>query len=253
MDSHQWLPYQEHDPAQRYADFGHRLLGMLIDGVLLVLASVAVSPVLIVPYAGFLIMFPVALIALMVIAWRRGASPGMRAAHIRLVDAKTGGLPRLPRLIPRAIFALLFFGAVIYGGPTLLGLGLYGLMVASLGPPNEEHRIALGDFVTVDYLVLASLLLIGILANLWMLWDRRRQTLVDKLSGVVVLRVSEPRAERNVRPATPTSALPVDGGQQPGPARDVAPWRAIQHAVLANITRIFSDEYRVLIVGGANR
>jgi hypothetical protein len=91
-------------------------------------------------------------------------------------------------------------------------------MVAELGSPNEEHELTLGDFVTGGSLLPAGIFLAVTVANLCMLWDPCRQTLIDKLcSDVVVNEPPQPSTAREsgAAPGGPRHLTDQFAGGQP--------------------------------------
>ncbi len=134
----------------------------------------------------------------------------MSAAHIQLLDADTGGLPRSGRMVLRGVIAAfyyLFSFWFVYRFATLL---VYLGLVLSLGQPSEEKELTASDVFGADSFVTLGLFLAITVANLWMLWGPRRQTLIDKLCRVVV--VQHPRPERTVSEERPR---PPDVPRQP--------------------------------------
>lgn len=124
---------------------------------------------------------------------RLGQSPGMKVVRVRVTDASSGGLPSPARMFVRAVIATVYFVLFLGAVPLLGGLFIYLVLVSVLGPPNEEHRIALGVFVSPFFLIPAAIFLAITIANLWTLWDPRRRTLIDKLCNVVVVDDHRPR------------------------------------------------------------
>ena len=115
--------------------------------------------------------------------WTRGQSIGMRAEGIRIAHLETGRPPGCGRALARS----------------LLGLTLVApaFLLAAAGFSDAPS----GYSVARDLPVLGSALLLGagLLGQLWMIWDRRKQTVLDKLCGVVF--IAEPTAERQGEPA----------------------------------------------------
>lgn len=101
----------------------------------------------------------------------RGASPGMRIAGIKLVDFRTGGTPNLGR-------------SLIRGGLLTILIGSWFLLLL-LGWGSGAHMSNGAAFLlNVDYVVFLA----SFFGHLWITWDRKKQTLQDKLAGVVVVR-----------------------------------------------------------------
>jgi uncharacterized RDD family membrane protein YckC len=167
--------------ATAFAGFQQRFMASLIDWVICYVAT-------------YTLLFPVALLVSGDRAWwisalgyipdaaipvayftkflARGQSPGMRAVGIRIVSATTGEAPGRTRAFAKAILATAFY-------PTIVPLASYGF--ADPGP---------GGYDTADLAILCSILALfaaGLLARLWIMRNPKKQTLVDKVAGVVVI------------------------------------------------------------------
>ena len=150
-----------------YAEFWHRVRGALLDFLVLLPAVLVVYGVAFAVFDGDdrwlvagLISWPLST-AYYVIGNGRGGTLGKRWAGLRVIDA-TGAAPGMKRAVVRAIPAF--------------GLGLLGLV------NDLVHRWWGLWSPPLDYV---SLLLP--LDDLWMIWDRRKQTLHDKLAGTFVV------------------------------------------------------------------
>jgi len=107
-----------------------------------------------------------------------GWTPGMRWMRLRIVRADNGGAPGFARSFRRATFV-----AAVY-----LFLYLTALVVRDAG-----------EAVTTGHALLAfasQSLFFG--SHVIAFWDRRRQTLQDKVAGTIV--IVRPRDEAGVRP-----------------------------------------------------
>lgn len=101
----------------------------------------------------------------------RGSSPGMYVASIKLVDFRTGKAPGLKR-------------SLIRGGLLTILIGSWFLLLL-LGWGSGAHMSnGAALLLNVDYVVFLA----SFFGHLWITWDRKKQTLQDKLAGVVVVR-----------------------------------------------------------------
>ena len=136
-----------------FAGYGARALGFFID---LLPAWVVVGGI-----AGLVHLTPAAGLSVILLGWGvynfgflwyfDGQTPGMRVVGLLLVDESTGEPPTVAQVAARSAAATLIFAATM--------LGTYGL----LGPAADL---------------------------LWANWDRRSQTLHDKMGRTVVLKVA---------------------------------------------------------------
>lgn len=107
---------------------------------------------------------------------RRGGSPGMRVARLRILEAAPAGMPvGVGRATLRAVLAGLL--PLLFIGPLLFAATVFG------GMSTETVRNQ--EFVVAMLVVLAFPLYS--LPWLWSLFDLRGQTLYDKLTGTVVV------------------------------------------------------------------
>ena len=119
----------------------------------------ALQPVVLAPIGVYFALF-----------WRTGSTLGMRAADIELLCAGSGEQPGLRRTIPRAVLAV------------VLGSATYVAFVFVTGePPLGGYT----DAARVAIAVSVALFVTAVLAKLWIVLDARRQTLFDKLFGLV--------------------------------------------------------------------
>ena len=129
-------------------------LGGIPGRALVVLSQVA----LVVPFIAYFTYY-----------WTTGSTLGMRALDIELVVGSTGEPPGLSRSLVRALIAL------------ALGVAAYVLFFALTGVPAEGLTPTERMIVTASAVVAAA----GVAAKAWFFLDRRRQTLLDRLFGLV--------------------------------------------------------------------
>jgi len=160
------LDVSSYRPLERseFASFWRRLVAAILDGfVLQVIAGITGQLT-----AGLILadlpivdaLYPVGFIAY-------GATPGMRALGIRVVDADRNR-PGFARSIRRFI---------------LPALALIPWLIFFRGP-----GWLLDLQVSVSIVALLALIAISILDPLWMIWDDHKQMLHDKLAGTYVIR-----------------------------------------------------------------
>lgn len=150
--------------AQRnFATFWVRLGAALLDALVLGIVrelSWEVLPLDAVPQVPLLdVLYAIGFIA-------AGATPGMRAVKIRVIDAQ-GRPPGLKRSIIRYIIP---------------GLSLLPLLIL-LTIPGTSLELGL----TFAFVAGAVLMAIGLLDPLWMIWDENKQTLHDELAHTYVV------------------------------------------------------------------
>ncbi len=172
----------EREPMPDAAGFWRRLIGFVIDWILcFVLPSVVSSLLLLgMGYSDrsvaidvlWMVFLAVLIVGYFTFFAMRGASPGMRLAGIKLVEVRTGQAPDLSRSLIRGLLLLVLIGSWFI----LILLGWGG------GSSNMSNMEAL--LLNVDYVVF----LVSFFGHLWIAWDRKRQTLQDKLAGVIVVR-----------------------------------------------------------------
>jgi uncharacterized RDD family membrane protein YckC len=166
-------------PPVPYATFWQRFAASVIDWIICYVALYAILlPLTLLArgdarwWVSLVAYIPVAVIPIAYFTFflARGQSLGMQAVGIRIVRATTGQMPGRIRAFVKACFAVIFYLSI--------------LPLASSGFEGPE-----GGYDTVDLAIIYSILALfagGLLARFWMIWDRRGQTLVDKVAGVVV-------------------------------------------------------------------
>ncbi len=102
----------------------------------------------------------------------RGQTLGMKVVGIQIVHARTGRPPGPARALVRAVLALV----VVAAAAILLSFGFSD-------PPEGGYSVGELAVVYAAGLVFAG----GVLGRLWMIWDPRKQTLQDRVTGVVVV------------------------------------------------------------------
>ena len=122
-----------------------------------------------------------------------GSTRGMRAVDIQVLVADTGRPPGLGRALGRAFLAL------------LLGAATYVLYFVVFSQDEPAGGYSATDRIVIGASV--GLCSLGALAKLWYLVDPRRQTLVDRAFGLVVV--------EDVAPTAPDPS-PWSGLWQPG-------------------------------------
>lgn len=116
------------------------------------------------------------------IVYRRFGSPGSLLLHMRVVDQRTGGKPRLWQAIRRGVCKWIVVSAALL--PAALGV-LAGLAAAGVDRlPGGTERIH--DAVEQYLAPLLTLVIIVVLATLFSR-DQQRQTVWDKFAGTVVV------------------------------------------------------------------
>jgi uncharacterized RDD family membrane protein YckC len=136
--------------AQPYAAFGWRLLGYIIDALIVGIPFGIIGLILRISTSGsgyysFSGLESLVFIAYVTYMWSsRGQTVGMMVLNLKVVDAVTGGPLTLPKALIRAV--------VLYAE------------------------------------LLFCICIVGLVAGLWMIWDPRRQAIHDKAAGTVVLK-----------------------------------------------------------------
>ncbi len=172
----------DREPMPDAAGFWRRLIGFVVDWTLcFVLPSVASSLVLLgVGYstrssaidALWMLFLAAIILSYFTFFSMRGTSPGMRLAGIKLVEVRTGKAPGFGRSLIRGGLLLVLIGSWLL----LVLIGWGG------GSSNMSNAVAL--LLNVDYVIF----LVSFFGHLWIAWDRKRQTLQDKIAGVIVVR-----------------------------------------------------------------
>jgi uncharacterized RDD family membrane protein YckC len=122
--------------------------------------------------------------------WRRLAALVVDAAVIWLPTwAVTRSMDRPVRLAVLTVFGVVYF-ALLNGGAKgqTLGKMLWGVRVrdAATGGPLGPGKAAV-RYLAPALLSIVTFGLIWLPDGLWLFWDRRRQTLHDKVAGSVVV------------------------------------------------------------------
>lgn len=156
-----------------YAGFGRRLGAVLLDGLIL-------GAVMTVVFMIFgMIFFAVA-----------GGAAGMVKGSSDAVGTAVGGTIVLLSLVEYALALAIALGYQVYfvgkSGQTLgkkaLGIKVVGMKtMAPVGFGGAILREVLGKFV--------SGIIPFAIGYLWMLWDKDKQTLHDKIAGTIVIKV----------------------------------------------------------------
>jgi uncharacterized RDD family membrane protein YckC len=140
------------------------LIASIVAGVFEVFPSTVVKLL-----AQLVVVGPV--VAYFAFYWRTGSTLGMRALDIELVQSDTGRAPGLPRALPRACLAFLFAVAVN---------NVYTVFASD---PLEEYSRFEEVLITISFVTAGSVLL----AKAWLFVDERRQSLLDRLFGLLYL------------------------------------------------------------------
>ena len=186
----------EEAPFGTYAGFWPRFAGSFIDWLICFFAPVLISSlplaigagggsdgpgggrdadgVLAILVATFVIIFWIScVVGYFTYFWARGQSLGMKALRLQIVNEKTGGPPGVARALARTGLALLFAASAF----------LLAVLLFSDQPAGGYSSAELGGIIAAAFIFMA-----GVLGRLWMVLNRKSQTLQDKLSGVVVVR-----------------------------------------------------------------
>jgi hypothetical protein len=102
----------------------------------------------------------------------------MKAAGIRVVDVVTGRTPSMGQAATKAFFAV------------ALGLSALLLLVSGFSDAPEGLN-------AVDWGVIygaAVVFTVGVVGRIGMLWDPKRQTVFDKMAGLVVVKAARKAA-----------------------------------------------------------
>jgi hypothetical protein len=125
---------------------------------------------------GVLLVFSQLLVAVPVVVyftfyWASGSTLGMRALDIEIVDPETGLPPSRRRSLVRACLAF------------VLATALNNVYLVVASEPLDGYTSFQRNLIIASF-VLAGL---ALAAKAWMLVDERRQTLLDKLFGLLYL------------------------------------------------------------------
>lgn len=199
----------------KLAPKGTRFAAFALDCLLLFVSSPLWGVVLIYPLvevfgdaAGWLGLLG-GFVTYFTVGWGRGQTPGMRLAGIRHERADRGGRPGYRRGFVRALL----------GGTPPFGL-LVILLMMFFEPPE-----GFGTFYDSLALTAMALVIVGPLMRLTMIRHPRRQSLVDRAAGVVVVRATPEAtapAPQAWQAAFADAAGQVEAGQWPTAARPVA-------------------------------
>jgi uncharacterized RDD family membrane protein YckC len=156
-------------PAAAPAGFGRRFGASLIDWTICLLipfmvASAAASAI-------WLVIVPACVLGYFAGFLSGGRTLGMKAASIRISDARTGHPPSVRKAVARSLLSLLQVASVV---PLLY--------FAFSDVPG-------GGYSAADLAVLATSSLIavgGVIVHLSMCFDPERRTLLDRLCGLAI-------------------------------------------------------------------
>ncbi len=111
-------------------------------------------------------------------SWTHRQSLGMKATGIQVVDAATGTAPSIGQGVTKAFFT------VAFGFSALL------LLVSGFSDaPEGFNAVDLGVLYSA-----ATVFVISIVGRLWLLRDPKRQSLFDKIAGLVVVKTASKTA-----------------------------------------------------------
>ncbi len=185
------------EPENPYVDdaagFWRRLSGFILDVIIsfgipsvgssLILLALDYSRSSIVLDVAWMLVLGAIVLAYFTFFSVRGSSPGMWLAGVKVVDIRTGEAPDLNH-------------ALIRGGLILVMIGswFFLILLGSYRGTGDISRIG-AVLLNLDYVVF----LVSFFGHLWIAWDKKRQTLQDKLAGLIVLR-KEASIEPDQRP-----------------------------------------------------
>ena len=146
--------------STEYAGFGRRLLGLIIDGIVIAVIAGVLSFALgaagVARLYGFVGAEAVVALVYYTWGWGSGQTVGCMVMNMRLADQDTGSAPGYAKGLIRAIVVLvLSYGATLAQLSGSQALGILGLL--------------------------------GLVGDLWMLWDAKKQTWQDKVAGTIVV------------------------------------------------------------------
>lgn len=172
----------DREPMPDAAGFWRRLIGFIVDWTLcFVLPSLVSSLVLLgLGYSTrsalidslWMLFLAAVILSYFTYFSMRGASPGMRLASIKLVEVRTGKAPGFGRSLIRGSLLLVLIGSWLL------------LILIGWGGDSSNVSTSVSILLNIDYVVF----LVSFFGHLWITWDRRRQTLQDKVAGVIVVR-----------------------------------------------------------------
>jgi uncharacterized RDD family membrane protein YckC len=125
---------------------------------------------------GVLLVFSQLLAAVPVIAyftlyWATGSTLGMRALDVEVVEPDTGRPPSRRRALARGCLAF------------VLATALNNVYLVVASEPLNGYTSFQRDLIAVSFVLVG----LTVAAKAWMLIDERRQTLLDKLFGLLYL------------------------------------------------------------------
>jgi uncharacterized RDD family membrane protein YckC len=118
------------------------------------------------------------IIAYLAFFYAHSQSPGMKVAGIRLIDPSTGHEPNGRQAVAKAFFAV------------ILGLSAFLLLVSGFSDAPEGLN-------AVDWGIIygaAAVFVASVVGRIRMLWDPKRQTIFDKVAGLVVVKAARKAA-----------------------------------------------------------
>jgi uncharacterized RDD family membrane protein YckC len=117
----------------------------------------------------WLVIVPLSVVCYFAVFVARGRTPGMRSASIRIVDQRTGRAPSTGKAIVRSLVALLQAAA------------FFALLTFAFSDtPDAGYSAAdRAVFAAASVIVVSALV-----AHVWMFFDRRRRSLLDRVFRV---------------------------------------------------------------------
>jgi uncharacterized RDD family membrane protein YckC len=171
----------EHEALPGAAGFWRRFSGFIVDWLLaFALPSLASSLLLLatgyssrtrIVDGSWILLLGLIVVGYFAYFTVRGPSPGMRLAGIKILSARSGETPLVIQAVIRGLLMLCLIGSWFV--VVLLGSGRSG------GLSNAESLALNAGYV---------LFLVSAFGHLWISWDRKGQTVQDKLAGIVVVR-----------------------------------------------------------------
>lgn len=163
------------------AGFWRRFSGFIVDWLIcfalpslvssLILLATGYSSRTRIIDAGWILFLALVIVGYFAFFTLRGPSPGMRLAGIKILSARSGETPAAVQAVIRGLLMLCLIGSWFV--VVLLGSGRSGGL-------SSAESLALN----VGYV----LFLVSAFGHLWISWDRKSQTVQDKLAGIVVVR-----------------------------------------------------------------
>ncbi len=175
-------PLEDNPYADDAAGFWRRLSGFIVDVIIsfgipsvgssLIMLALDYSRSSIALDVIWMLVLGVIVLAYFTVFAMRGSSPGMRMAGVKIVDVRTGEAPDLAHSLIRGGLVLV-----------LIGSWFFLILLGSYRGTGDMSRIA-AILLNIDYVVF----LVSFFGHVWIAWDKKRQTLQDKVAGVIVLR-----------------------------------------------------------------